>query len=111
MRRCPPNGCVSSVIFRQRLGATASSAADLARGRNRLRHPNRPLYSGVLLTYIRYDDNLLLMLKRTNVYLDTNSLKVLKKIGEKKGGLKPAQMIRIAIRELIDREISKEKKP
>ena len=111
MRRCPPNGCVSCVIFRQRLGTTASSAADPARSRNRLRYPSLPLYSSVLLTYTRYDDNLLLMLKRTNVYLDMNSLKVLKKIGEKKGGLRPAQMIRIAIQEFIEREKSKEKKP
>jgi len=110
MHRCPLNGCVSSVISRQRLAATASSAADLARSRNPLRRPNLLLYGRVLLTYIRHDDNLLLMLKRTNVYLNTNSLKVLKRLGEKKGGLRPAQMIRIAIREFIDREASKEKR-
>ena len=44
------------------------------------------------------------MLKRTNVYLDLDGLKALKKIGKAKGGLKPAQLIRMAIHEFIKRE-------
>ena len=44
------------------------------------------------------------MLKRTNVFLDSQSLKALAKIGKDKGGLKTAQMVRIAIAEYIKRE-------
>jgi hypothetical protein len=50
-----------------------------------------------------------IMLKRTNVYLDMDGLKALKKIGKEKGGLKPAQLIRMAIHEFIKRETNKEK--
>jgi hypothetical protein len=41
------------------------------------------------------------MLKRTCVYLDTESLKALKAIGRNKGPLKLAQMIRLAIADYI----------
>jgi hypothetical protein len=41
-------------------------------------------------------------LKRYNVFLDTQSLKALAKIGESKG-LKVAQVIRVAIAEYISR--------
>jgi hypothetical protein len=49
------------------------------------------------------------MLRRTNIFLDAGSLKVLKKIGKDKGGLKIAQLIRMAIHEFIKRETTKEK--
>ena len=42
-------------------------------------------------------------LKRYNVFLDSQSLKALSKIGELKG-LKIAQIIRVAIAEFIERE-------
>jgi hypothetical protein len=47
------------------------------------------------------------MLKRTNVYLDEQSLKSLAKIGKVKGDLKVAQLIRLAIAEFIQREAKK----
>ena len=43
------------------------------------------------------------------MYLDADNLKVLKKIGKEKGGLKPAQLIRMAIHEFVKRETSKER--
>lgn len=43
------------------------------------------------------------MLKRTCVYLDTQQLKLLEKIGKKKG-LKLAQMIRLSIAEYLAQE-------
>jgi metal-responsive CopG/Arc/MetJ family transcriptional regulator len=44
------------------------------------------------------------MLKRTSIYLDTESLKALERIGKRKGNLKAAQMVRIAVNEYIARE-------
>ena len=44
------------------------------------------------------------MLKRTSIYLDTESLKALERIGKCKGNLKAAQMVRIAVAEYIARE-------
>jgi len=44
------------------------------------------------------------MLTRHNVFLDSKDLKVLATIGQAKGGLKVAQMIRLAIAEYIKRE-------
>ena len=44
------------------------------------------------------------MMKRYNVWLDSDSLKKLAKIGQAKGGLKVAQLIRVAIHEYISRE-------
>jgi metal-responsive CopG/Arc/MetJ family transcriptional regulator len=46
-------------------------------------------------------------MKRTNVFLDEKNLKRLERIGKTKGGLKVAQVIRIAIQEYIDREEGK----
>ena len=43
-------------------------------------------------------------LRRTSVFLDDSNLRALAAIGRKKGGLKMAQLIRIAIREYIDRQ-------
>jgi hypothetical protein len=45
-----------------------------------------------------------LNLKRYNVFLDPRSIKILSTIGERKG-LKPAQIIRVAISEYIAREM------
>jgi hypothetical protein len=44
------------------------------------------------------------MLKRTCVYLQREDLKTLEEIGKHKGGLKLAQMIRLAIGEYIVKE-------
>jgi metal-responsive CopG/Arc/MetJ family transcriptional regulator len=44
------------------------------------------------------------MLRRTSIWLDDQYRRKLEAIGEKKGGLKPAQLIRVAIQEYIDRE-------
>lgn len=44
------------------------------------------------------------MLKRYNVWLETKDLKKLERIGKDKGGLKIAQMIRVAIRAYIRAE-------
>jgi hypothetical protein len=44
------------------------------------------------------------MLRRTSIYLDSESLKALKRIGKKKGNLKAAQMVRLAVNEYIARE-------
>ena len=44
------------------------------------------------------------MLKRTSIYLDTESLRALERIGKHKGNLKAAQMVRIAVAEYIARE-------
>jgi hypothetical protein len=44
------------------------------------------------------------MLKRTCVYLQPGDLKTLEQIGKQKGGLKLAQMIRLAIGEYIVKE-------
>jgi len=44
------------------------------------------------------------MLRRTCVYLEARDLKALEKIGKKKGGLKVAQMIRLAINDYVQRE-------
>jgi hypothetical protein len=41
------------------------------------------------------------MLKRTNVYLDTKVLKDLEAIGKTLGGLKVAQVIRMALSEFV----------
>ena len=49
-------------------------------------------------------------LKRTNVFLDTDSLKALRGIGKRRGGLKVSQLIRVAISEYIQRETPKGKK-
>jgi metal-responsive CopG/Arc/MetJ family transcriptional regulator len=46
-------------------------------------------------------------MKRTSIFLDEKNLKRLKRIGKAKGGLKVAQVIRIAIQEYIDREEGK----
>jgi len=46
-------------------------------------------------------------MKRTNVFLDEKNLKHLERIGKAKGGLKVAQLIRVAIQEYIDREARK----
>jgi metal-responsive CopG/Arc/MetJ family transcriptional regulator len=46
-------------------------------------------------------------MKRTNVFLDEKNLKRLERIGKAKGGLKVAQVIRIAIQEYVDREEGK----
>lgn len=46
-------------------------------------------------------------MKRTNIFLDEKNLKRLERIGKAKGGLKVAQIIRIAIQEYIDREAGK----
>ena len=43
-------------------------------------------------------------LRRTNVYLQPEDLEELEEIGKRKGGLKLAQMIRLAISEYIARE-------
>jgi hypothetical protein len=43
-------------------------------------------------------------LKRSNVYLQPEDLEALEEIGKRKGGLKLAQMIRLAISEYIARE-------
>jgi hypothetical protein len=45
-----------------------------------------------------------IMLRRTCVYLEARDLKALQKIGKKKGGLKVAQMIRLALSEYVQRE-------
>lgn len=47
------------------------------------------------------------MLKRTNIFLDTENLKMLAKIGKTKGGLKVAQLIRLAVAEFVERETKK----
>jgi hypothetical protein len=44
----------------------------------------------------------LFMLKRTNVYLDTKILKELEAIGKTLGGLKVAQVIRMALQEFVN---------
>ena len=44
------------------------------------------------------------MLKRTSIWLDKKSLGRLERIGKRKGGLKVAQLIRIAIQEYIHKE-------
>jgi len=49
------------------------------------------------------------MLKRHTVWMDTEQLKRLERIGKNKGGLKVAQLIRVAVHEYIQRE-SKENK-
>jgi hypothetical protein len=43
-------------------------------------------------------------MKRTSVWLDETQIKRLGRIGKTKGGLKVAQLIRMAIQEFIDRE-------
>jgi hypothetical protein len=43
-------------------------------------------------------------LSRTNIYLDPAQNKILAKIGASKGGLKVAQVIRMAIQQFIERE-------
>ena len=43
-------------------------------------------------------------MKRTNIYLDPAHTKILAKIGASKGGLKVAQVIRMAIQQFIERE-------
>jgi hypothetical protein len=43
-------------------------------------------------------------LSRTNIYLDPAQNKILAQIGAKKGGLKVAQVIRMAIQQFIERE-------
>lgn len=43
------------------------------------------------------------MLKRYNVWLEQKSLKQLERIGKERGGLKIAQLIRVAIHEFIRR--------
>jgi hypothetical protein len=48
-------------------------------------------------------------LKRTSVWLDEKNYRVLEALGKKMGGLKPAQLIRIAVQEYVDRK-AKEKK-
>jgi hypothetical protein len=48
-------------------------------------------------------------LKRTSVWMDEKNYRVLEALGKKMGGLKPAQMIRIAVQEYVDRK-SEEKK-
>lgn len=49
------------------------------------------------------------MMKRTNIYLDPAQLKILAKIGASKGGLKVAQVIRMAISQFIKKEVGKRK--
>ena len=44
------------------------------------------------------------VLKRTCVYKDARDLKTLEHLGKKKGGLKLAQMIRVAIADYLTRE-------
>lgn len=43
-------------------------------------------------------------LRRTSVFLDDSNLRALAAIGKKKGELKMAQLIRVAIQEYIDRQ-------
>lgn len=47
------------------------------------------------------------MLKRHSVWIDTEELKRLERIGKEKGDLKVAQMIRVAIHDYIKREEKK----
>jgi metal-responsive CopG/Arc/MetJ family transcriptional regulator len=44
------------------------------------------------------------MLKRTSIWLEQKNLHALESLGKKKGGLKPAQLIRVAIQEYLERE-------
>ena len=46
------------------------------------------------------------MMQRTNIYLDKAQVKILKKFGGSKG-LKVAQVIRLAISQFIEKEVSK----
>ena len=48
-------------------------------------------------------------MKRTNIYLDPAQLKVLAKIGASKGGLKVAQVVRMAIAQFIEKEVGKKR--
>jgi metal-responsive CopG/Arc/MetJ family transcriptional regulator len=43
------------------------------------------------------------MLTRTSIWLDTKSLRALEALAKKKGALKPAQLIRLAIQEYLER--------
>ena len=43
-------------------------------------------------------------LKRTTMWLDETHLRFLEALGKKMGGLKPAQMIRIAVQEYVDKK-------
>lgn len=44
------------------------------------------------------------MLKRYNVWLDPKTLKELQRIGQQRGNLKTAQVIRIALADFVRRE-------
>jgi hypothetical protein len=44
------------------------------------------------------------MLRKLNIWVDEQNQRRLEVIGKKKGGLKPAQLVRVAIQEYIDRE-------
>ena len=46
-------------------------------------------------------------LKRMSVWLDEKNHKLLEALGKKKGGLKPAQLIRVAIQKYLEREREK----
>jgi hypothetical protein len=48
-------------------------------------------------------------MKRSSLYLDPKDMRKLEAIGKKKGGLKSAQLVRLAIAEFIEREESKAK--
>jgi hypothetical protein len=43
-------------------------------------------------------------LRRTSIWLEEKNLRLLEAIGKKKGGLKPAQLIRMAIQKFINKE-------